>query len=291
MPPRRTIVATVLATLAALGFMATLAAFAVVQGGLYDVSALRQHWKPAYAVLERAMEQSVRRHARQVQVPPLDDRTLALRGAACFRDKCVQCHGAPGVAQSDIGQSMQPLPGPLIDAARRWEPRELYWVTREGIRMSGMPAWEMHLSEEEIWSVVAFLQQLPHLSVQDYRQAIRRADAVQQAGFLSACGTERRVGPATRGGDVEQGRKLLYQKACNACHVIPGITGSETHVGPPLGDFGRRDTVAGVLPNTSENLARWLREPDAVKPGTAMPAMGLSAQDALDIAAYLAALR
>jgi len=288
---RRTVYITIFATLSAMGLVGLVAAFAVVQGGLYDVASTKQHWKPVYALLERAMEQSVRLRARNIEPPPLDDPAMVLSGAACFRDKCVQCHGAPGLAQSDLGQSMQPVPGPLIDAARRWQPGELYWLTKNGIRMSGMPAWELHLDEKEMWAVVAFLEHLPTLNATDYADTVWRAGQAQAGGALPACGSARREAPAVAAGDIERGRKALYQKACNSCHVIPGITGPASHVGPPLNAFGQRTRMAGVLPNTEENLARWLLEPGALKPGTAMPAMGLSAGDARDIAAYLNDLR
>jgi mono/diheme cytochrome c family protein len=94
-----------------------------------------------------------------------------LRGAQVFSAQCAQCHGGPGFAQAKIGQSMQPLPGPLVDASARWQPRELYWITRHGIKMSGMPAWQFHLSEADLWAVVAFLGVLPTMSARDYAQA------------------------------------------------------------------------------------------------------------------------
>src|SRR5205085_3912696 len=114
---------------------------------------------------------------------------MALRGAGCFRDKCVQCHGGPGVAQEEIGQTMQPLPGPLVDAPRHWRARELYWVVRHGIKMSGMPAWQQRLSEQELWEVVAFLQRLPALNARQYAEWIARAPAAP------VCGRERQQAP------------------------------------------------------------------------------------------------
>nr|HBK00704.1 cytochrome C [Delftia acidovorans] len=62
-------------------------------------------------------------------------------------------------------------------------------------------------------------------------------------------------------------------------------------VGPPLDGMARRTRIAGVLDNTPDNMVRWLVQTDVVKPGTAMPAMGVAEQDARDIAAYLASLR
>ncbi|MEG2629829.1 MAG: c-type cytochrome, partial [Comamonas sp.] len=82
-----------------------------------------------------------------------------------------------------------------------------------------------------------------------------------------------------------------HQYACSACHRIPGITGSSVHVGPPLHGMGQRTLIAGTLPNTPQNLARWLTHTQHIKPGTAMPQLGVSARDAQDMAAYLSTLR
>ena len=82
----------------------------------------------------------------------------------------------------------------------------------------------------------------------------------------------------------------MYQYACNACHTIPGITGSASAVGPPLAGIARRSLIAGKLANNQDNMSRWLLDPKAIAPLTAMPAMGITDQDAKDMAAYLATL-
>lgn len=284
---------TVALTLSVAAALAGVAALAVVYGGLYDVSATRQHWQPTYTLMEAAMRQSVRLRARGIEAPPLDDAALVARGARCFQAKCVQCHGGPGVAQGDIGKSMQPLPGPLADAHQRWRPRELYWITRHGIKMSGMPAWELRLSEPDLWAVVAFVDALPQMSPARYAElagtqwAVRSDDGAP-ASSPAACGPA--AGVPVPPGDAGRGQRALYQYACNACHTIPGVTGSHPQVGPPLAGLARRTRIAGVLDNTPDNLARWLRETQAVKPGSAMPQLGLTERDARDIAAYLGTL-
>jgi len=262
----------------------------VVYGGLYDVAATRQHWQITHSVLETAMRQSVRLRARDVHEPPLSEESMALRGAACFRDKCVQCHGAPGVAQGDIGLSMQPLPGPLVDAQRHWRPRELYWLVRHGLKMTGMPAWEYRLSDSDLWDLVAFMQHLPQLNAQEYAHWQERADA--QLANASRCGAsvDSSTPVTSHVGDIQRGRQALHQHACTACHSIPGVTGSAAFVGPPLDQFARRELIAGTLPTSQENLVRWLVHTQQVKPGTAMPQLGVSTQDARDMAAYLLSL-
>jgi mono/diheme cytochrome c family protein len=165
---RRLILKTVAATLVAAGVVGALAGAAVHWSGWYNIGATVQHRQVVHTVLEKGMHNSVRRHARDIVAPPLDTPRLVRQGAIVYRDKCAQCHGGPGFAQSDYGQSMQPVPGPLMDASTRWQARELYWITRHGIKMSGMPAWEYHLSDHELWAVVAFVTTLPGLTPKAY---------------------------------------------------------------------------------------------------------------------------
>ena len=94
--------------------------------------------------------------------------------------------------------------------------------------------------------------------------------------------------PATNlQGDPERGRIALAQHACRACHMIPGLTGPETHVGRPLTDLAEQRFIAGSLPNNQANLVRWIRDPQSIDPHTAMPVMGVSERDALDMSAWL----
>lgn len=272
--------ALVLSTACALLVAGLLGAVVVVYSGAYNVGATSQHLQPVHSLLETAMRQSVRWRARHIAAPPLEDAQRVQRGAALFHGKCVQCHGAPGVAQADFGQSMQPVPGPLVDARQRWHPREIYWITRHGIKMSGMPAWEFKLDEPQLWDVVAFVQALPDLSPQAYAQATRDAGAAPPRADATPL----------RAGDVGRGKLALRQYACQACHTIPGITSSSPYVGPPLKGLASRSLIAGKLANTPDNLVLWVRDPKAVKPLTAMPDMGVSETDARDMAAYLATL-
>lgn len=93
------------------------------------------------------------------------------------------------------------------------------------------------------------------------------------------------------GGNPQHGRQLIVHYGCGSCHTIPGIRTARGVVGPPLYFFGRRTMIAGELPNSTENLIRWLRNPPAVEPKTAMPNLGLNEQQARDMAAYLDSLQ
>ncbi len=92
-------------------------------------------------------------------------------------------------------------------------------------------------------------------------------------------------------GNPRHGKQLVVSKGCGSCHLIPGIYTARGMVGPPLIYFSRRTMIAGELPNTPDNLVRWIRDPKAVEPGTAMPDLGLTNEEAHDVAAYLYTLR
>jgi cytochrome c2 len=92
-------------------------------------------------------------------------------------------------------------------------------------------------------------------------------------------------------GSVDRGHDLIERIGCGSCHTIPGIVDAVGLVGPPLDNIGRRGYLAGLLHNTPENMVRWLRHPQQIVPGNAMPDMGLSEEDARDIAAYLYTLK
>lgn len=113
--------------------------------------------------------------------------------------------------------------------------------------------------------------------------------AVVAVGACSQPGTEL---PAAESdlGSPDRGRALINDYGCSSCHVVPGVEQANGLVGPPLTSFGRRSYIAGSLPNTAENLEYWIRNPQDVEPGTAMPDLGVTRVDARDIAAYLLTL-
>jgi cytochrome c len=96
---------------------------------------------------------------------------------------------------------------------------------------------------------------------------------------------------AFTGGDAKRGKQAIAGFGCGTCHEIGGVPGAHGRVGPPLDGVGERSMIAGQLPNTPDNMVRWLLDPPAVEPGTAMPDLVNDEQTARDMAAYLYTLR
>lgn len=253
--------------------------------GIYNVAATAQHTTPVFALLELATQRSIARRASGIRVPPLTGRATIERGLLLYRAHCVQCHGAPGVAPEPFALGLTPPPSNLALKAREVQPAELFWSVKYGLKMTAMPAWTFRLSDADLWAVVAFVQQLPSLSPADYRDWARSRTGADAAASLSA-------ESAVRGAaDARRGRMALQQYACVTCHEIPGVVGAKNPVGPPLGGIATRKYLAGVLPNTPDNMIRWLRSPQQIDPQTAMPDLRVSERDARDIAAFLDTLR
>jgi cytochrome c len=123
---------------------------------------------------------------------------------------------------------------------------------------------------------------------------VRRAAllAVVLSAASAACTPHDRFArEVTGGGDVDRGRMAIRQYGCQTCHVIPGVTGADALVGPPLHGMASRVYIGGILVNSSDNMIAWLKDPQAFEPRSAMPALGLTDQDARDITAYLYTLR
>lgn len=106
---------------------------------------------------------------------------------------------------------------------------------------------------------------------------------------LAACLEEQEPPPhlTVPGGDAARGRELMLGYGCGACHRIPGVRNARAMVGPPLDDYAQRGYIAGLLPNRTANLVAWLRDPPALRPGTAMPDLDIAQEEALHMAAYL----
>ena len=110
-------------------------------------------------------------------------------------------------------------------------------------------------------------------------------------GLSSCTGEAERTAAALTGGEPRRGKQVLRQYGCTSCHTIPGIREANALVGPSLQQVASRMYIAGVLPNTPENMLRWLQNPPAVDPLTAMPNLGVTEADARDMAGYLYTLR
>lgn len=248
----------------------------ILLSGAYSTAATKQHFRITYRILELGLKYSVAQNAADIVVPDLDEVANIHEGQACYREHCLQCHGAPGIAREPLGRGQLPSPSSLAESARDWPAAHLFYVTQQGVRMSGMPAWEFRISEQGLWSTVAFLKAMPGMTALEYKQ-------------LAASSADAQCPKPTAAGEysTERVQIMFRQYACDNCHLIEGMVGPITHIGPSLEHWRERKYIAGVLPNTRENLTRWIADPQAVSPHTLMPDLDVIEPHADYMARYL----
>jgi mono/diheme cytochrome c family protein len=152
-----------------------------VGSGFYNVAADAEHTAPVYRLLEFARDRSISMRAAKVDVPDLSDAQRVKRGAGNYDAMCAGCHLEPGVEQTELSRGLYPKPPQLarsasVDAARA------FWVIKHGIKASGMPAWGQSMEDSYIWDMVAFLQQLPRMSPEQYREEVHASGGHSHGG-------------------------------------------------------------------------------------------------------------
>jgi mono/diheme cytochrome c family protein len=148
---------------------------AVMFSGVINVAATDPHNPVTRFILSTTMDNSVRAHAREITAPALDDPRMVMEGFRHYREMCVGCHLAPGINSTEIREGLTPRPPKLQEAVEEWKPGELFWVTKNGVKMTGMPAWGSTHSDATLWAIVAFLEKLPHMTAAQYQEMDRTA--------------------------------------------------------------------------------------------------------------------
>jgi hypothetical protein len=164
--------------LIALFLLAIAAGVAVIYTGVGTVGADDDHSPLTHRLLETVRERSVARAARSVEVrlPRLDEAAL-LSAVAGFDDMCAGCHAPPGHSPTALARGLNPPATDLTIAAGERTAAELFWVTRHGIRMTGMPAWGVTHSDDELWPLVALILRFPELGEGEYAGLLATAQA------------------------------------------------------------------------------------------------------------------
>jgi cytochrome c553 len=232
--------------------VAVLAAILAVAGatittlGLVPIAASAGHWAVTEWLLHFTMRRAVQMRAMAVEEgPPLDDPALVLRGAGHYAAGCAPCHGAPGAKPSVVSRHMTPEPPLLAARIPAWRAPELFWIVRNGVKFTAMPAWPAHERDDEVWAMVAFLRRLPELAPEDYRRL----------AFGSSGGSERDAAVRLKDLDEPLRRTLV---TCERCHgqdglgrgvgAFPRLAGlSEDYLTASLQTYARGTRHSGIM--------------------------------------------
>ena len=144
-----------------------------VYSGIYNIGADDHHTRPVFAILQALRERSIHARSEHIVVPNLEDPQLILKGAGQYAAMCTDCHLKPGMSDSEIRPGLYPQPPNLSQV--RVDPKDAFWIIKHGIKMSAMPAWGTSHEDPAIWSMVAFLQKLPDMTPQQYKEMVAKA--------------------------------------------------------------------------------------------------------------------
>ena len=169
----------VVLTLVGVLAVAIVAALIFIYSGAYNVAATKENSSLKEWLLETTMESSVASHAGDIEVPDLSDDERLPSGASHYDSMCVTCHGAPGRERAEFAAHLNPEPpdfGADPEELEEWSAAEVFWISKHGVEMTGMPAWGPTHSDGELWNIVALMHRFPQMSSDEYDMLLEKAD-------------------------------------------------------------------------------------------------------------------
>jgi mono/diheme cytochrome c family protein len=142
--------------------------YAYISSGYYNIAATDHHTALTIWAISTLMDNSVRHHAESVSMPPAELLADSVSGFGHYDEMCRDCHGGPGIERSESGEGLYPLAPTLVGIDSVWTQAQLFWIIKNGIKMTGMPEFGSTHSDEQIWHIVAFADHLSHMSNSDY---------------------------------------------------------------------------------------------------------------------------
>lgn len=185
----RRLLVNLLAAIAVVGLIASAGAAWYVFSGRYNIAAAEPHFELVRWALDRVYRSSVREQAAGTLAPELGEAEIAA-GASVYAGECARCHAAPGGERSAWVEGLRPTPPHLPREGTGFDLAEIHWLVENGARMTAMPAWQGVLSDEELWSVAAFVNALPDLGPDAYQEMLAEAEDEKAAGAAGESGTD-----------------------------------------------------------------------------------------------------
>ncbi|MFA6581996.1 MAG: cytochrome c [Paludibacter sp.] len=161
----------VLITIAATLVVLIVGAFIYISSGAYDISQLSHHNKLTLSIIKMTTHRSIDRRMSENMVPDnLKDSTVLVTGFKHYNQMCVSCHGAPGIQPNEMVEGLYPKPPLMYKHGEEDAAREFFWVIKNGIKMTSMPAFKPTHTDAQIWAMAAFVtQKLAKMSPDEYK--------------------------------------------------------------------------------------------------------------------------
>jgi mono/diheme cytochrome c family protein len=137
--------------------------------GAFNIAATNSDNSITEWLFHTAMRRSVVMRSADLAAPQFTDEQ-AKDGFKEFNAMCTGCHGAPGKTARAVGKGLSPRPPDLAEAVRTWDDGNLFWIIKNGIKMTGMPAFGRTHDDQTIWNIVAFVKKLPGMTPDQYQR-------------------------------------------------------------------------------------------------------------------------
>jgi mono/diheme cytochrome c family protein len=141
-----------------------------IYSGWHNVSAMNEESGLMKWIFSTTKNNSVESRIKDISVPDLKNSSMIKEGFEHYKEMCESCHGAPGIEETELSKGLNPPAPYLVDEAKEVDPRKLFWITKYGIKMTGMPAWGKTHSDESIWAIVSFMRTMSDMTAEDYKK-------------------------------------------------------------------------------------------------------------------------
>jgi mono/diheme cytochrome c family protein len=159
-----------------------------INSGLYNIAATHEHNPITLTIINTITNASEERHSKGIEVPDLSNSDMIRTGFEIYNSTCRVCHGAIGISGDEFAKAMYPEPPNLQESAKELPANQVFWITRSGIKFTGMPAISEIEADSTIWAITAFVMQLPNMTYQDYVN-MGSADTASAADTTAATDT------------------------------------------------------------------------------------------------------
>ena len=154
-----------------------------IWSGIFNISANDKHWTITTTLLEVIRDSSISKRSSSIQVPDLMDNKRVATAAPNYAAMCAQCHLSPGVEKTELYEGLYPQPPVFTKSEHtKRKPEEMFWIIKNGLKMTGMPAWGRYNSDEQIWDLVAFIPKLNEMSKERYQKLVDEGEHTHAKG-------------------------------------------------------------------------------------------------------------
>jgi len=148
---------------------------AYMYSGAYDISQLTPHNAITKWMIRTTKHNSINKRLKDIEVPKLNDSAAIADGFLHYNEMCVDCHGAPGIDPAEMAKGLYPKPPKFYKSEDMPDPDEAFWIIKNGIKMTSMPAYGPTHSDKKIWEITDFLlNKMNKMSPEEYQVWIKK---------------------------------------------------------------------------------------------------------------------